>query len=119
LLYFRSKLVLASRLAGLPPPVDGVTPSIHDAVVLKSDVSRSKRLGFGAKLCTHPNQIGEVHSTFSPTTEEIFWAQRVLQAMDASKGAAVALDGKMVDRPVWLKAQRIAAAPATEQRLRF
>ena len=119
LLYFRSRLVLASRLAGLPPPVDGVTPDIRDAVALRSDVSRSKRLGFGAKLCIHPNQIEEVHDAFSPSTEEVQWAQRVVLAMKASEGAAVALDGKMIDRPVWLKAQRIVAAPAADHRLRL
>jgi len=87
-------------------------------VLLKRDVSRSKRLGFGAKLCIHPNQIEQVHATFSPTHEETQWSQRVLEAMEASNGAAVALDGKMIDRPVWLKAQRIAGAPAADYRLR-
>lgn len=118
LLAFRSHLVLVSRLAGLAAPIDGVTSSIDDRELLRSDTRRSRRLGFGAKLCIHPQQVSEVHDVFSPTPQERAWAQRVLTAMEDSAGAAVALDGKMVDRPVWLKAARIAGAPAGHGRLR-
>ncbi|MGD9945212.1 MAG: CoA ester lyase [Burkholderiaceae bacterium] len=113
LLYFRSQLVLASRLAGLPAPIDGVTPAVDDAAALRADTLRSRRLGFGAKLCIHPRQIDEVHRVLSPSADERAWAERVAQAMRESAGAAVAMDGKMIDRPVLLKAERIlAAAPA-------
>ena len=118
LLYFRSCLVLASRLARLPAPVDGVTVSIDDASVLRADTERSRRLGFGAKLCIHPNQIAEVHCAFSPSADERDWAARVLAAMQASGGAVASLNGKMIDRPVWQKAMRISNAPMADRRLR-
>ena len=118
LLAFRSHLVLVSRLAGLPAPIDGVTPSIADDEMLRSDTLRSRRLGFGAKLCIHPQQVAEVHKVFSPTSDERAWAQRVMKAMEDSAGAAVALDGKMIDRPVWRKAAHIADAPTADRRLR-
>ena len=56
LLYFRSGLVLASKLAGLQPPVDGVTVEINDIGPVRSDALQGKRLGFGAKLCIHPSR---------------------------------------------------------------
>jgi citrate lyase subunit beta/citryl-CoA lyase len=107
LLFFRSQLVLVSRIAGLQPPVDGVTTAINDPEELRNDTLRARRLGFGGKLCIHPKQIGPVNQCFSPSAQEIEWAGRVLEAAAAAGGAAVALDGKMVDRPVILKAQQI------------
>ena len=53
LLLFRSQLVLASRLAGLPPPLDGVTATLRPEA-LSRDARRARRLGFGGKLCIHP-----------------------------------------------------------------
>jgi citrate lyase subunit beta/citryl-CoA lyase len=108
LLYFRSQLVLLSRLAGLQAPVDGVTTAIDDAGQLRAETLRARRLGFGGKLCIHPKQVGPVNQHFSPSEDEIAWAKRVLDAAAAANGAAVALDGKMIDRPVILKAQEIA-----------
>ncbi|MEW7847917.1 CoA ester lyase [Massilia aurea] len=107
LLYFRSMLVQASRVAGLAPPIDGVTVALDDEAQLIADTVRARRLGFGAKLCIHPRQIAQVNAGFKPTADEVTWATRVLAAASQANGAAVALDGKMVDRPVILKAQRI------------
>jgi len=107
LLYFRSQLVLVSRLADVQPPVDGVTTAIDDSELLRSDTHRARRLGFGGKLCIHPRQVPAVNQGFQPSEEEVEWAQRVLAAADSSQGAAVAVDGKMVDLPVILKARQI------------
>ena len=108
LLYFRSQLVLASRLANAQPPVDGVSTAIEDAAELERATLRARRLGFGGKLCIHPKQVAPVHRCFRPSEEEIAWAKKVLDASAASGGAAVAVDGKMVDRPVILRARQIA-----------
>ncbi|MBD8529284.1 MULTISPECIES: CoA ester lyase [unclassified Massilia] len=107
LLFFRSQLVLASRLAGLAAPVDGVTTAIGDAARLDADTLHARQMGFGGKLCIHPKQVPGVNRCFSPGEEELAWARRVLAAAAASEGAAVALDGKMIDRPVILRAQRL------------
>ena len=106
-----SQLVWQSRLAGLAAPVDGVTVAIDDEAVLTRDAPRARRLGFGAKLCIHPRQLGVVHAAFAPEDTQRAWAQRVLAAMEAGGAGALALDGRMVDRPVALKAQRIAGTP--------
>lgn len=107
LLPFRAELVLASRLAGIGAPLDGVTTAIDDAERLAADVQRARRLGFGGKLCIHPKQVAPVRAGFAPSAAEVAWAERVLAAAAASAGAAVALDGKMVDKPVILRAQAI------------
>jgi citrate lyase subunit beta/citryl-CoA lyase len=110
LLAFRSELVLASRLAGIAAPVDGVETAIDDATVLAVATTRARRLGFGAKLCIHPKQVATVNDGFSPSAEAVDWARRVLDAAAGSGGAAVAVDGRMVDAPVIARAQRVLAA---------
>ncbi|AYQ44064.1 MULTISPECIES: CoA ester lyase [Burkholderia] len=109
LLYFRSHIVLASRLGNLLPPVDGVSLALDDPAQIERDTLRAKRLGFGAKLCIHPKQVQAVNASFLPTEKEIEWARKVVDTAGASHGAAVAVDGRMVDRPVILKAQEILA----------
>ena len=109
MLYFRSQLVLASRLGHRPPPVDGVFPDIASHQSLHADTLRAKQLGFGAKLCIHPAQIATVNAAFLPTADELRWALRVMQAADLSRGAATKVDGQMIDRPVILRAQALIA----------
>lgn len=112
LLYFRSQLVLLSRIAGIQPPVDGVTTAIDDAAQIRTDAQRARRLGFKGKLCIHPRQVDIVNQCFSPSDESVAWAKKVLAAAEAAKGAAVAMDGKMIDFPVIRKAMEIADAAA-------
>jgi citrate lyase subunit beta/citryl-CoA lyase len=107
---FRSALVLASRLAGIAAPVDGVTTVIDDAAQIEAHARRGRSFGFGAKLCIHPRQLDAVHRAYAWTAAEQDWARRVLDAVATSQGAAVAVDGKMVDLPVILKARRILGA---------
>ncbi|MCP5283477.1 MAG: CoA ester lyase [Burkholderiaceae bacterium] len=107
LLPWRCELVLASRLAGIAPPLDGVTVAFDDPARLAVDVARARRLGFGGKLCIHPAQLAGVHEGFQPSADEVTWAQRVLAVAASSGGAAVALDGGMVDRPVILRAEAV------------
>jgi citrate lyase subunit beta/citryl-CoA lyase len=110
LLAFRSQLVLASRVANLPTPVDGVTTALDDAARIESEARRARSLGFGGKLCIHPKQVAIVNSAFSPSEGELAWAQRVVAAAAAADGAAVAVDGKMIDAPVLARARRLLAA---------
>ncbi len=103
-----SRLAWASRAAELPPPVAGVTPDIDDAARLRADFARARAHGFGAKLCIHPKQVGWVHDVLAPTAAEMAWAQRVVDAAAGSAGA-VRVDGRMVDKPVLQRAQRLLA----------
>lgn len=108
LAYAAGRIAIASRVAGLPAPVAGVTPQLDDSVCLLADLAQSRRLGFGAKLCIHPSQVAPIHAALRPSEQAIDWARRVLVADAASPGAA-RLDGRMVDRPVVLQAQRTLA----------
>ena len=103
------QIAVASRAAGLATPVAGVTPEL-DPLRVAADMAQARALGFGAKMCIHPAQIAAVLGALAPSNEEIAWAQRVLQAWHASTGGALQLDGKMIDRPVVLKAERILAS---------
>jgi citrate lyase subunit beta / citryl-CoA lyase len=100
-----SVLAIASRVAGLPAPVAGVTPQIDNEPRLLADLAWSRRHGFGAKLCIHPRQVAPIHVALTPTVQALAWARRVLAAEAASPGVAQ-LDGRMIDRPVVLQAQR-------------
>lgn len=109
---FRSRIVLASRLAGIAPPVDGVSTVIDASEAIERHARYARRFGFGGKLCIHPKQLDAVHRAYAGSEAEQAWARRVLEAVAASAGAAVALDGKMVDTPVILKARRILRGQA-------
>ncbi len=100
-----SRITLASRLAGLPAPVAGVTPQIDDEARLLADLAWARRFGFGAKLCIHPRQVAPLHTALAPSAAQLDWARRVLAA-DAAQPGAAQLDGRMVDKPVVLQALR-------------
>jgi citrate lyase subunit beta/citryl-CoA lyase len=112
LLYFRSQIVLVSRLAGIQSPVDGVTTDINSAERVRTDTLRARRMGFGGKMCIHPKQVPVVNECFAPSAEEEAWAKRVVEASAAAQGAATSVDGKMVDRPVLARAEVILASVA-------
>jgi citrate lyase subunit beta/citryl-CoA lyase len=107
LLFFRSQIVLASRLASLDGPIDSPSIVIDDLDVVGNESDSARRLGFGAKLCIHPKQVDIVNRAFSTTAAEREWARRVVEIAAASGCAAVALDGKMIDRPVIRRAEAI------------
>lgn len=105
----RTQIALQSRYAGLPPPIDGVSLEFTDTERMRADVLDARRLGFGSKLCIHPRQVAVVNAAYLPTEQEVAWANRIIEAFESSKGAAVAVDGKMVDKPVVDRARRILA----------
>lgn len=106
-LYARSQMVLASRCAGLPPPVDGVFTALEDGVGLERYARRGARLGFGGMLVVHPRQIDGVRRGYMPAPAQIAWAEKILLAASTSAGAATTVDGAMVDAPVIARAKRV------------
>jgi citrate lyase subunit beta/citryl-CoA lyase len=101
----RTELVVVSRWANLDTPVEGVTIALKDDALLAQDIDRARRLGFGAKLCVHPSQVEAVNRGFSPTAEELDWATQVMATSET--GGALAVNGKLVDRPVVDLARKI------------
>lgn len=109
LLPVRHQILLASRLAEIAAPIDGVTVQFEAQAQLSADILRAKRLGFRAKLCIHPKQVDGVIEGFQPSAQEVEYAQAVVAADKAAKGGVVQLNGKMVDRPVVMLAQSVLA----------
>jgi len=107
LLPYSAQLVMASRRAGIGAPVDGVNTTLYDGDALRADTLRCRRFGFGGKLCIHPRQVAIVNACFQPSAAEQAWAREVLQAAARAGGAALAIDGQMVDRPVMMRARAI------------
>jgi citrate lyase subunit beta/citryl-CoA lyase len=105
----RSLCLVAAAAAGVQP-IDGVHADFRDRAGLEREVARARRDGFRAKLAIHPDQVPVINAAFSPTEAEVEHARRVLAAFEASKGAGVtSLDGRMLDRPHLILAQRLLA----------
>lgn len=108
LLLARSQMVLASRVAGLAAPIDGVTLAIEDEAAVEAaveaDARRAVSLGFSGKLCIHPRQVAPVLRGFAPSAAEVEWAARVVAA---DRGGAAMVDGAMIDPPVRMRAEQI------------
>lgn len=107
LLAARSEVVLASRLANIAPPLDGVTVGYDDPDVLTREARRARSLGFGGKLVIHPKQIEPVRAGFRPDDVELAWARAICEAAATAGGGAFSFEGRMVDAPVITKAKRL------------
>jgi len=110
LLFARSYLVWASRLAGIYAVDAPFMLDVKDAEGLSAEARRSRQLGFRGKFCIHPAQVGPVNEIFSPTPEEVERARKIIEAYDlaTSKGeGAIALEGEFVDPPVYERAKQV------------
>jgi citrate lyase subunit beta/citryl-CoA lyase len=92
-LYARSEVALAGRLAGVPV-IDQAVVAVDDDAAFTADAEAGRALGYAGKLCVHPRQVPLAHAAFSPTDAEVAAARRVLEA--TADGVAV-VDGQMVD----------------------
>jgi citrate lyase subunit beta / citryl-CoA lyase len=103
----RSRLVVASRAAGLPAPVDGPTLFTGDEGAVRADAEDAKAMGFGAKLCIQPAQVPPVNEVFGSSDEERRSARAVLEAAASQGGGAFAFEGAMVDEAVLIRARQL------------
>lgn len=112
-LYARSQIVIASRVATIRPPVDGVYPRLSDPEGLLASVRSARTLGFFGKSAVHPSQLGAIHAVFTPSPEEIDRAQRIVQAFEeaaaSGRGAVRLDDGTFIDPPVADRARQTLA----------
>lgn len=98
----------AARVAA----IDTIYPNFQDEEGLIAEARLVKQLGFSGKSVIHPRQIATIHQVFTPTPEEVERARRVVDAFEkatAEGSGTIAVDGKMVDLPVVLRAQRTLA----------
>lgn len=123
LLFARSQVVLAAAAVGIDP-IDAVFTQIDAPGELRRDAMRARALGFTGKMAIHPDQVSVINDVFSPTTDEIARAQRIVDAADAALTAGegvLRLDNQMVDTPVVLRARKVLAdaTAITARRTRF
>ena len=107
LAYARSQIVLHSRLAGMPPPIDSITVDFRNESATADDARAAKNLGFGGKLLIHPAQIAPARDAFLPSPEDVVWARGVLQALETEGRGTSSYEGRMIDLPVEMKAREI------------
>jgi citrate lyase subunit beta / citryl-CoA lyase len=110
----RTQCLLAAAALGAQA-VDGVCTDFRDAARLQHELDAARRDGFSGKLAIHPDQIAAINAAFAPTEAEREHARRVVAAFAGVPGAGVvSLDGRMIDRPHLLQAQRILAVAHRE-----
>lgn len=103
----RSLCLITSTALGVDA-IDGIYVDFRDTEGLKRDVDAARADGFSGKLAIHPDQVGPINDAFVPRADEIDWARRVIAAFSAAPDAGVVgLDGKMIDKPHLVQAQRI------------
>ncbi len=111
LLLAREQIVVAARAAGICC-FDTVYSNLDDMETFRKEVELIKTLGFDGKSIINPRQIEVVNSVFTPTEKEITKARAVVAAIkeaQAKGSGVISLNGKMVDRPVVLRAERTIA----------
>jgi len=109
LLFARSMIVAAATAAGIQAS-DTVFADLNDTEGMAKETALARELGFDGKGAINPRQLAPIHRAFSPTEDELAYAQRVVEAAEGAERAgsgAVALDGKMIDRPVLERAKRV------------
>ncbi|MFB9992566.1 HpcH/HpaI aldolase/citrate lyase family protein [Deinococcus oregonensis] len=117
-LYARSRVALAARVAGVPA-LDIVVTRLNDDAAFLVDAAQGRALGYAGKLCIHPAQVALCHGIFGPTPADTARARRLLDAAHAAAEAGhgvLTFEGQMVDEPMLAKARAlIAQAEAAQQ----
>jgi len=112
--FARARVANAARAAGIVP-IDCPEPDYRDLEHFERDSLRARALGYRGKYCIHPAQVELANRLFAPSAAELAWAERVVMAYEAGEReglGAVGVDGAMVDRPIYLRAQQLLAAEA-------
>ncbi|MDL5200993.1 CoA ester lyase [Streptomyces sp. ALI-76-A] len=102
----RSRVVVAARAAGLPPPAQSVHPHIRDLEGLAASCAHGRALGFLGRAALHPRQLPVIERAYLPTAEEIEQAEAVVKAATRERGAQALPDGRFVDAAVVTAAHR-------------
>ena len=107
----RETIVVAARAAGISC-FDTVFSNLEDMEIFRKEVEFIKTLGFDGKSIINPRQIDVVNEVFTPTEKEIAKAQTIIAAIKEARqrgSGVISVNGRMVDRPVVIRAERIIA----------
>ncbi len=108
----RSRLVLASRAAGMENPIDSPWFHFKETDAFSKALEHSRRSGFQGRLCVHPDQIAPVNAAYLPSVDEVSRAERIVAAFEAAEAkgeAAIQVDGQMIDYPIVHRARALLA----------
>ena len=120
LLLPKQQMIFAARAAGIMPL--GFSASVagfNDLEAFRAMVRRSSQFGFMGAGCIHPGQVSIVNGCYSPSADEVAYARRVIEEnakAEAAGRASFALDGKMIDVPVVVRARRLIERHAAIER---
>lgn len=105
----RSLCLFGAAAAGVAP-IETVYPAFRDVDGLAAYAARARRDGFTGMMAIHPDQVQVINAAFTPSAAELAHARAVVAAFEANPGAgALSLEGRMIDRPHLVQAQRILA----------
>ncbi|MFL2682610.1 MAG: HpcH/HpaI aldolase/citrate lyase family protein [Alphaproteobacteria bacterium] len=99
LLYARSRVVHAAAGAGIDS-IDVPFLDLEDMEGMRNEAQKSKNLGFSGKGSIHPKQIESLNKVFTPSSEEIAYANKVIRAFNEASDGLVVVDGKLIEKPV-------------------
>ena len=111
LLYARSQVLLAAAQAGVIA-IDSPFLNVQAPEALAEESAKVRRLGYVGKAAIHPLQVSIINEQFSPSAQEIAWAQKIISAYDKNQGGVLLVEGQLIERPVIRSARRILQAAA-------
>ena len=119
LLMPKQQMIYAARAAGIMPlGYIASVASFGDLGAFRRMVQRSRQFGFMGASCIHPAQVTIVNEFYSPSAPEVAHAKRIIEENAKAKAAgraSFAIDGKMVDIPVVVRAERLLERHAAIQ----
>lgn len=114
MLVARGTIAGACGAAGVPA-YDVPYLDVKDPAGLDATTRQAKAVGFAGRACIHPNQVETVNAAFNPTAAEVLEARAIIKALEDSKGGAALHNGKLIDRPIILAAERTLAKAGEER----
>lgn len=113
----RTRMVIASRAAGLAPPVMGAFPRLSDPDALRVSTTRARSLGFFGRSAIHPRQVAVINEVFTPSRAQMEAAEAIVRAFDTAQlqgeATAVTSQGDFVDLPIYRRAQQLLSLAAS------
>jgi len=108
-LYARQRVVTAASAAGVDA-IDTLVTDFEDREQLRADTRRAIEMGYDGKMAIHPRQVTVINEAFTPDTERVEWAKRVINARkeaDEEDRGVFEVDGEMIDAPLIAQAERV------------
>ncbi|MCA0405413.1 MAG: CoA ester lyase [Proteobacteria bacterium] len=103
-------LALYAAHAAEVTAIDSVYTDFRNDAGLKAECEEARRDGFTAKMAIHPAQVPVINAVFTPDVAALEHAKRVIQAFkDNPDAGVVGIDGKMIDKPHLVQAERLMA----------